>query len=308
MARHLARWPSRISKELMALLVRRLFSIIGYTTVHAKVDITAHGGWTSGQVLLDFDNMIGHHTPDLVFIQLGANDMGTGVSLATFKANVESIITRTREIKPNSDIVLASTTPTDIFPNRWGGARGHIHGLYQLAVKHQCYFVDLYDVFGTVDTAIWRYDNVHTTIVGGNYVFRHLRDLVFPSIKTAEGYIADARFQVFAGVKQREPLPNKVIFSFDGTGDPVISADDKKYISATASAPGEITVTPSASVRISDAYLLVSPPSSFMIARPNGIFTAGAMRYATINALANPPVLVTSKATLAGSYMVVVFG
>lgn len=282
---------------------------IGYTAVQPNVHMTAHGSWTSAQVLNDYENMIGQYDPDLLFLQIGANDMGLGVTATEFKDNVESIIIAVRTSKPKSDIVLVSTTPTDVYPNRWGGARPFIDALYQLAIKHELYFVDLYDVFGTVSPVVWRYDNVHTTISGGNYVYRHIIDLVFPRIKTAAGYTTDAGFQVVSGVIQPERKPNMVQLSFDSIGDPVIAQENRRYISASTTADGKITITPSAYMRISDSFILVAPPLHYYIARPSSFgTTTGAVVYTVMNMLNNPPALVTSKSQLAGVLMAVVFG
>lgn len=282
--------------------------IIGYTTNHVDVKMTAHGSWTSAQVLADYENMVGQYDPDLIFYQVGANDMGLAVSPSVFGANVESFIVNSRAAKPNCDIVLVSTTPTDAFPNRWGGSRAYIDQLYRLAVKYQLYFVDLYDVFGTVDPVKWRYDNVHTNIQGGNYVYNHIMGLVFPGLKLNSGYVASSEYQVVAGVTQPELKPNTVTWSFDSSGDPVIAVSDRKYIKVETAADGKITLTPSASLRISDAFIMVAPPAQYYVARPNSFGFSGSVTYTAINMLNNPPALVTAKAQLAGVYMTVAFG
>ncbi|WP_458724802.1 SGNH/GDSL hydrolase family protein [Pseudomonas brenneri] len=215
--------------------------------------------------------------------------MRLSVTPQEFKDNVEEIIRLTRVIKPNSDIVLVSTTPTDVFPNRWGGARPFIDALYQLSVKYQYYMVDLYDVFGTVDPAKWRYDNVHTTISGGNYVYRHIRNLVFPSIKIADGYFPDSEFQVVPSVVEETKSPNRVSLTFDSSGDAVIDPSDARHIEVSVSASGEISIKPSPSLRISDAYMFVSPPSQFYIAGAKAYFGTGIATYVVLNALASPP-------------------
>ncbi|NNA48625.1 SGNH/GDSL hydrolase family protein [Pseudomonas lactis] len=282
--------------------------IIGYTTNHVDVKMTAHGSWTSGQVLADYENMVGQHDPDLIFYQIGANDMGLGVSPPVFASNVESFIVNSRASKPNCDIVLVSTTPTDAYPNRWGVSRRYIDQLYRLAVKYQLYFIDLYDVFGTVSPDIWRYDNVHTNIRGGNYVYKHVMDLVFPRMSLNKGYVASSEYQVVTGVTQSEQMPNTVTWSFDSSGNPVVSASDKKYIKVETAADGKITLTPSAILRISDAYILVAPPSQYYVARPSSYGFSGSVTYTAINMLNNPPALVTAKVQLAGVFMTVVFG
>lgn len=280
---------------------------IGYTTVTPTVRMSGHGGFTSGQILADYETMIGQYDPDLVFCIAGANDIALGVPVATYKANMEQIVKNIRADKPNADIVLLTTTPMDVYPNRFSLAGAYCDALYQVASKFRCYYLNLYDVFERAPTAVWRHDNVHTSIAGGNYIYKAVRELVFPGMKVPNGYITDAQFQVVTTVPQPLPEMNSVLFSFNGSGDPVVPAAAAKYIGVTVSAGGEVTVTPRGPLSVLSGDFIVSPPGQFYMAGIRVLGTGGATTFSLVN-LVNPPTPVTAKSQLAGYSMVVTLG
>ncbi|HDS1681256.1 TPA: SGNH/GDSL hydrolase family protein [Pseudomonas putida] len=286
-----------------------IVQFIGYTTVAPTVRMTGHGGWTSGQVLADYTNMLGQYAPDLVFLQIGANDIGLLVPVATFKANVEQIIKNIREDKPAADIVLVTTTPMDSYPNRYSLAGRYCDALYQIATKYRCYFVNLYDVFEHIPAAVWRHDNVHTTIAGGNYVYKAVRDAVFPSMKLAAGYIDDAQFNVVASVNQPSPQVSSALISFGASGDVnALPEAVARLISVSVEENGEVTITPKGGVTVIRADFVVAPPGQFYMCGIKSTGSGGSAVVSTVNVLNNPPVLVTAKAQIANQFMLISLG
>jgi hypothetical protein len=274
-----------------------------------KVDVnmTGHGGWTSTQVLADYQNMVGQYAPDLVFYIIGANDLDQRVPVLTTLANIESFIAKTRSAKPHANIVLITTTPMDAFPKD-GVAGELIDGMCDLALEHGCYFVDNYEVFKNIPTALWRVDNVHMTIQGGSFLYKHIRNLVFPSMATAAGYIPHPEYQFPVTVPEPVKRQSSVTITFDETGNPTVSAADQVLISVSVDAAGLVMVTPVGGGRICGVNMLVMPPVHFFVAQMKQFFPNGAWELLIVNIINNPPALVTAKAQLANTYLVVQIG
>lgn len=73
----------------------------------------AFGGKTS----VDFDTLLTYNylfvdNPDIIFYQLGVNDQSQSVSIATYKSNLENIITYKNTFWKNAILVFLGTTPT----------------------------------------------------------------------------------------------------------------------------------------------------------------------------------------------------
>lgn len=170
--------------------------IIGVSLAEPVVHMTGHGMWTSQQVLDDFENMVAQYKPDLLFYQIGANDMALSVPIDSFKAHVESFIQQVRAIKPGADIVLVSTTPSQYFPEKNAFSSGYLEAIKELSDRYNCQFVDLYDVLSGVSHKKWRHDDVHASIKGGQLIYNEVRGKVFPGINLKSGYRPDAKFQV----------------------------------------------------------------------------------------------------------------
>lgn len=169
---------------------------IGASLSGPSVHMTGHGGWTSQQVLADFDNMVGQYKPDLVFYQIGANDMALSVPLDTFKANLESFVQQVRALKPSAEIVLVTATPSQYHPAKSEFVNGYLDVAKQVSQEYGCQLIDLYDLLADKNPKTWRYDDVHAKIEGGQMIYDEVRRRVFPGIKIAGGYQPEAMLQV----------------------------------------------------------------------------------------------------------------
>lgn len=283
--------------------------IIGYTAARVNVHMTGHGGWSSGQILDDYQNMVGQYAPDDLFYIVGANDLGLGIPVATTKENIEALIVAVRTAKPAANIVLISTTPMTEFPIS-GVAGDQLQMMRELAEKYGGYFVNLYDVLGKMSPAHWRADNVHTTIAGGNYIYQAVRNMVYPSMKTNPSYLARAEYQFLPIVPMpvRAPLRRKqnIVVEIDGDGTPVVSADDAFYVTATTTPEGLFIVTPGDGVRIRSVSVAVNVPGRYYVGNVKELSPGGAYQVLVMNLLADPkPALLTTRAQLAQSYFIV---
>lgn len=283
--------------------------IIGYTASRVDVHMTGHGGWTSAQILADYQNMIGQHAPDDLFYIVGANDIALNVPVATTKANIEAVIVAVRTAKPGANVVLISTTPMDDFPIS-GVAGDLLQMMRELAEKYGGYFVSLYDVLGKMNPTQWRFDNVHATIAGGNYIYQAVRNLVYPSMKTNPAYLARAEYQFLPSVPRpiSAPLRRKqpIVVEIDGDGNPVVSADDAYFVTATTTPEGLFVVTPGDGVRIRSVSVVVNVPGRYYVGNVKALGAGGAYEVLVMNLLADPkPALLTTRTQLAQSYFIV---
>lgn len=169
---------------------------IGSSLSASSIYMTGHGGWTSRQVLEDFDNMVGQYKPDLVFYQIGANDMALSVPLDTFKVNIESFIQQVRALKPNSKIVIVSATPSLYHPDESEFVNGYLNVIRQVVEQCNCQFIDLYKLLSNEKPKKWRYDDVHATMMGGKMIFDEVSISVLKGQRGSDQYQADPFNQV----------------------------------------------------------------------------------------------------------------
>ena len=79
-------------------------------------------GDTSAGVLLRLDEIV-RRRPRKVFLMIGVNDIGTGVTIKTLAENVDGIIKRLADGSPNTEILLQSILPVN--PNHPALADGY---------------------------------------------------------------------------------------------------------------------------------------------------------------------------------------
>jgi len=182
--------------------------ILGVTHHNPSIHLTGHGGWTAKNTLDDYGMRIGRYAPDVLFLALGANDMLSADPAQQrtpeqFYNDLVSIVSMTRELKPNSEIVFISPPPSSSFNAEtktsivgWAGLPvfAWLKKIQQVAREYGCFYLDLYDVLGHIPRSIWRFDNIHFTKVGNNIVYRALKDLVFPSMPEPRDVFIDALF------------------------------------------------------------------------------------------------------------------
>ena len=74
-------------------------------------DHEGHPGWTTQDALENIDAIIAATQPDIVLLDLGANDVQEGISMNTIEGNLEGIIEHLRAANPNIIVLLADPTP-----------------------------------------------------------------------------------------------------------------------------------------------------------------------------------------------------
>lgn len=103
--------------DLVAAQLRKSFGC------QVELHNRAVGGWNSAQGVKDLDALLATK-PDLIVIAYGMNDVG-GRNPAAFKANIATMLTRTREKLPEAEVILVAPmlgnaywvhTPREMFP------------------------------------------------------------------------------------------------------------------------------------------------------------------------------------------------
>lgn len=74
-------------------------------------DHEGHPGWTTQDGLENIDSIIAATQPDIVLLDLGANDVQEGFPMSTIESNLEGIIEHLKAANPNIVILLADPTP-----------------------------------------------------------------------------------------------------------------------------------------------------------------------------------------------------
>lgn len=170
------------------------------------IKLTGKGGWTSAQILTDFNSMIGSHNPDLLFLICGANDRGTGVTADTYAANLQSLIDATKAVNPYCQIVALSTPPASN-PEFTPGAvyagstiEQFIDAGRSVARANGCLWVDLFSLFIGKNPAAYRFDNIHFSKLGNYTLFSELKNRLFGNAVVEERYY-DPFWQVTGGLR-----------------------------------------------------------------------------------------------------------
>lgn len=152
-------------------------TLLGVEAKNADVGVRCHklgnGGITAaGYTALDatiFQAAMTSLSPDIVVICLGTNDHAADVAPATFKASVETIISRIRTAAPLADILLLAASGNNTSGTVY--AMPDYAAVMQASARENNYaFVDLNKYLGTYSEANSRglfEDDVHPNTEGG---------------------------------------------------------------------------------------------------------------------------------------------
>lgn len=166
--------------------------VYGTGDVSARVPaLTGKGAYTSAQILAEYATLVGAYSPDYIFYIIGANDIGLGVPVATFKANVSTFINNAKTAKPNCEIVLISPPPSTSYTRTV--ARTYITAMRELAESEGVSIVDLHTQLEQIDPAYYRFDNIHFSTQGDTLVFSILKDLCFPGLPIEQEKLTPVR-------------------------------------------------------------------------------------------------------------------
>jgi hypothetical protein len=143
--------------------------------------LTGKGAWTSGQILAEYPTLVAPYSPDIIYYIIGANDISSGVPIATFDSNVRQFIANARAAKPNCEIVLLSTPPTSSYTR--AVAKPYIKEMRKIAEDTGSSLIDLWSALEAIPTPEYRFDNIHFNTQGDTLVFSIVRKLTLPTFE-----------------------------------------------------------------------------------------------------------------------------
>lgn len=194
--------------------------------------LTGKGGYTSGQILSEYSTLVGAYTPRLVYYIIGANDIATGVSVSTFKTNVETFIQNAQSGSGQCHVVLISTPPTSSYTK--ATALPYMKAMRDLAVTYDCSFVDLWAALEGIPTSVWRIDNIHFTAAGDTIVWNIIKTLTLPNVPVQQNrFVPDRNAYMGYGIAE---------FGID-TGNP--SVDSFSCLVTCSATPSVSFIMPS---------------------------------------------------------------
>lgn len=171
----------------------------GMTVPH----LTGKGAWTSGQILNEFDSLVSPYAPSVVYYIIGANDIGA-TPIQTVASNVRNFIDRCKSLNPACHIILLTTPPCSSYSRET--AKSYIRAMRVVADATDSSIIDLWSELESVPVNEWRFDNIHFTTEGDNYVFDIVRKLTLPTININPDRFTPVR-ECYLGVGGLQFLP-----------------------------------------------------------------------------------------------------
>ncbi|MEQ9869210.1 phage tailspike protein [Pectobacterium odoriferum] len=220
-------------------------SITVYGITHANrnwAKITAKGGYTSAQVLAEYDSLVGAYTPDTVYYIIGANDIDQHVTTHEFKENIIEFIGRVRAENNYSSVILISTPPV----LGWSYARiePYLSVMRDVAVDKKCSFIDLYNSLENIDPSYWRHDSIHFKRYGDNLVFNIVKNLTTPTLSINSFSPIRECYTGFGGrlATRRDEAYQATIIAASGTPTVLLGGKITQFIKAGYATHGDYSV------------------------------------------------------------------
>ena len=147
----------------------------GDTTTGIRMWNGSHGGSTAGEFATysRWEDATPITAPDLVIVSLGANDCKTSVPLATYKASMQTVITRLKALAPSASYVMLIEHAISSVPSlaSW---QTFVDAQYELAASNSMQVVDLFQAFGLqappTAPGMIHTDNAHPTDAGYQFI------------------------------------------------------------------------------------------------------------------------------------------
>ena len=129
-------------------------------------DHEGHWGWRTDEILRNISRWAAKYQPDIVLIHLGTNDIFQGQSIASTRAELEQIIDRFRDIRPDVMILIAQIIPGAVrYHNRVKELNEAVSILARFKnTSHSPVIV--VDQFSGFDYRLDTYDGVHPNEIG----------------------------------------------------------------------------------------------------------------------------------------------
>jgi lysophospholipase L1-like esterase len=127
------------------------------TDTNFDQDHEGHPGWTTQDGVENVDSIIAATQPDIVLLDLGANDLAQGITIPTTIANLQTIIDHFQAANPNVVVLLAEPTPFVGMNRQW---MSQLRSAIRKLVKHETHVRDV-NLWGGFNVRKDTFDGMH---------------------------------------------------------------------------------------------------------------------------------------------------
>ncbi|HSW97906.1 MAG TPA: SGNH/GDSL hydrolase family protein, partial [Candidatus Saccharimonadales bacterium] len=136
-----------------------------------------HIGWTIPMLAGSVGSWVSTYQPDIILLNIGANDIDHGDSAANMTANLSRLLGNIYAAKPNTYVILSTLIPTSHGdPNTWSSYNASIPGVAAAYGGHKIVVLDMSHNLGLSDLA----DGIHPNMAGYN----KMASLWYPVVTT----------------------------------------------------------------------------------------------------------------------------
>jgi len=170
--------------------------LIGFSSKATDVAFTGVGGFSTQDLLTQWDVRAVNYNPDVLLLLIGANDAGDALSIPAFQANLVDMIEQVRVVKPDCQFVLMSTpgsTPGNINSVNDVDSVKYVNAMKEVCIQQRCSFVNLFEYFRSIDPDVFRFDWVHLNRAGNTMLCSYMAKLMGLNTKVED---TDADFSL----------------------------------------------------------------------------------------------------------------
>ena len=145
------------------------------------------GGYKTTNIINRFRNLVEQYNPSKLFLMIGTNDIGSGMSKEDIVNNIKKIISMIKEKKPNTKIYLETIYPVNNDKRKQDKRRNNKiisdinNELKKYCKNNDVYFIDIYshlvDEFNTLK-AEYTDDGLHLNDLGYEEVTKVLKPYI----------------------------------------------------------------------------------------------------------------------------------
>ncbi len=136
----------------------------GYGNKDFDMDMSGDGGWPAQWVVGNITNWMVDYDPDIILLHIGTNDLLRGEGEANAIADIQEIISRVRNVKPDTIIFIAQVFPLDHNGYTEDLLNAQIATLSNLSTPESP--IIIVDQNTGINLATQSYDNIHPNLAG----------------------------------------------------------------------------------------------------------------------------------------------
>lgn len=156
-------------------------NIIGMSAVSNPVILTGVGGFSTTQLLTQWDIRVTNFNPNALICIIGANDSYQGIPISTFKTNLQTMIDSTRAANTSCEILFMSTPGSasgSEFSVPDATALQYVKAMRDICVTNKCSFFNTFEFAKQPLQSNMLFDWVHFNRAGNRALCAELCDLL----------------------------------------------------------------------------------------------------------------------------------